>query len=229
MNDNLTNVFETEFKVLPVSTVNAVVKIEMSDLFDDAATTYSQEVDRVMRFISNPYYQITADEFLKYFTTLLYLRVMHVNGQKNKTTANYYADQRKYVVPTFIHVLLTSIGKATDRTQGITFKPAIEVDLDNLHSAEKMREISDKLDIINKEGLTCVETGVPINIEGDLQFMITLNLEHEILSYSKHHAIYGFYAAFFKHTLMCDVLEPKNLRIRYGVLNDYKSYLRQIV
>lgn len=215
--------------VLPVNTVVVEVTLEPSNLFREAANVYFLEGERVMRFTSNPNFSISEDEFLNYFSTLLYLRVARVNGVQDATTKNYMADFRTYNVPAFIHNLLSSIGKAIDYDFGFEFVPKVKVDVNSLLGASEMRDISKRLAMMAREGLVCVDTGISLLPTGELALMATMNISEEILSYRKDHPIYGFYAAFFKHNLVSEMLDPKMLRIKYGSANDYNMLVQQIV
>lgn len=227
---DLEKLFNEEFQpALPVNTVIVEVQIEVSDLFFDAAQMYSLEADRVMRFTSNTNFQITADEFASYFQTLLYLRIMRVNGQETAVTREYRNDMRQYCVPAFMSTLIDSIGKATDNDFGFTFIPKTNIVATSLMPADEMRNISKKLSVLNTEGLVCVETGISMAITGDLSTMATFSVSQDVRSYKKNHAIYGFYAAFFNHTILNDAMDPSNLRIRYGAQSDYRMYVNQIV
>lgn len=220
---------EKQQPALPVNTVTVTVKLQTSDLLQEAAKVYFLEGERVLRFTSNPNMQISEDEFFKYFSTLLYLRVSRVNGNMNATTKGYQADFRSYYVPAFVHNLLCSIGKAVDYDYGFEFVPELKQDLESLLSPEEMRDISRRLSYMAREGLVCVDTGVSLQPTGELAFMATLSVNDQILSYRKDHPIYGFYAAFFKHEIISGVLDPKMLRIKYGAVNDYNILVQQIV
>ncbi len=229
-NPKLEELFERSFQpALPVNTVLVEVQIEVSELFRDAARTYSLEADRVMRFTSNANFQITEDLFLSYFQTLLYLRVMRVNGVQDATTKLYRNDMRNYLIPAFVSTLVNSIGRATDSDFGFTFIPKMNIAAGDLMSDSDMRAISNKLKVLNVEGLVCIETGIAMQPEGDLSFMATLSIEGDIKSYRKNHPIFGFYAAFFKHQILTDTLDAKALRIRYGAESDYRMYVQNIV
>lgn len=227
---NLEKLFEDNFQpVLPVDTVIVEVNIEVSDLMYDAAETYSMEADRVMRFTTNENYQISRDEFVSYFKTLLFLRVARVNGLTNKVTALYRNDMRNYCIPAFMSTLINSIGKATDNDFGFTFVPRMDIAAEDLLSDSEMRSISKRLSVLNMQGLTCVETGISMSPLGDLNAMAVFSVQHDVRSYRKNHPIFGFYAAFFNHTLVTEVMDPSSLRIRYGAQSDYRMYVNQIV
>lgn len=227
---NLEQVFQDNFQpVLARNSVDVRVKIETSSLFTDAAKVYSLEADRVMRFTSNERFQITPAEFQSYFETLLWLRVKHVNSEQDATTRLYRNKFRTFVIPAFVSILINSVGIAKDVDFGFRFIPEMNVELDRLMSVEDMIALSDKLSVLNMEGLTCVETGLSTYETGDLNIMAVLNIQGEILSYKKNHPVYGFYAAFFNSTLLADTISPSILRIRYGSVNDYQAYVTQIV
>lgn len=216
--------------VLPRNYITVTVELKPSELFEEVSKVYEAEAERVMRFTVNQNFVVTKNDFLKYFKTLLYLRVTKATGVKNNTTAAYHSDMRSYQVPAFIHILLTSIGVATDRDFGFVFVPAVKGITDqDLLSPEEMREISLKLSRLSIEGLTCVDTGISMRPECELSFMAVLNIEGEILSYKKDHPLYGFYAAFFKHQIIDETLNPSALRIRYGSQKEYEAYVLRVV
>lgn len=229
-NTDIQRMLEENYQpVLPINTATVEVILEPSDLFKEAANVYFLEGERVLRFTSNPNFQITEDEFLGYFSTLLYLRVARVNGVQDATTKNYMADFRNYYVPAFVHNLLSSIGKAIDYDFGFEFVPKVKIDVKSLLGASEMRDISKRLGQMSREGMVCVDTGISLHPTGELALMATMNISEEILSYRKDHPIYGFYAAFFKHELVSNVIDPKMLRIKYGSANDYNILVQQIV
>lgn len=229
-NPKLEELFKNQFQpILPVDYVTINVKVGMSELFSEAATIYSMEAERVMRFTSNDNFNISSDSFLKYFTTLLYLRVARVNNNQNNTVKAYAADLRNYLIPAFVSTIINSIGKATDSDYGFMFVPTTDISVEDLLSPSEMRVISRKLETLNKEGLVCIETGIAMSPYGELSMMATLNIQGEVLSYKKDHPIYGFYAAFLKHSLISDVMNPNVFRIRYGAEIDYRMYLQHIV
>lgn len=208
--------------------VQVGVNFEVSELFNDLATMYYQEAERVTRFTSNENVMVQTKEFDGYFRTLLFLRIARVNGVQNATTKSYKNDLRNYLVPAFVNVLLISIGKATDLNFGFEFYPTTSIDAKDLLSPTDMRNISQRLRILNMSGLVCVETGISMNPLGELEFMATMNIQGEILGYKKDHPIYGFYAAMFKHTIVSDVLVPKMLRVRYGAQDEYFHMLNHL-
>lgn len=216
-------------QVAPAETLIIKVKVEPSELFADAALVYSNEAERVTRFSSNKNFEITPEQFEKYFKTLLYLRISRVNGTENETTRSYKHDIRTYNVPAFVHTLLTSVGKAVDRDFGFEFIPTTSVEVKDMLSPSEMRDVSRKLNFLNVEGLVCVDTGISMRPEGELSFMAVLNIEEEVLSYKKDHPVYGFYAAFFKHTIVDQVLNSSALRVRYGTQSEFATYVRYIV
>lgn len=227
---NIRKILEENFQpALSVNTVEVPVEFSPSELFQEAAVVYALEAERVMRFTSNDNFIITSEEFSGYFTTLLYLRVSRVNSVKDNTTKLYIADLRNYNVPAFIHTLLSSIGKAIDYDFGFEFIPKVKIEASQLLGPEEMREISRKLGRLALEGLVCISTGVSVLPQGELATMATLSMSGDILSYRKDHPIYGFYASFFKHTLLSNVMSPNMLRIKYGSQQDYRMLVQHIV
>lgn len=229
-NPKLEELFQKHFQPeLPVNTITVNVKIDTSDIFLDVASVYSQEAERVMRFTSNAHFEISTEEFLKYFKTLLFLRVARVNNVTNSAVNGYKNIQRNLLIPAFVHILINSIGRATDTDYGFTFVPQVDINSVDLMSPEQMQDVSRRLVTLNREGLVCTETGVSMNPAGELSVMATLNIQGEILSYKKDHPVYGFYASFFRHSIVSNTISADILRIRYGAESDYRSYLHMIV
>lgn len=226
---DIKQLLETEGQpVLAASSITIRVKLETGQLLTDLANAYSLESDRVMKFSSNERAQVSGETFLKYFKTLLFLRVSRVNAVENGTTKLYKQGFRRYTVPALIHVLLVSIGEAVDQDFGFRFIPEYDVPVTDLMSPEEMVELSHRLQIMNENGLVCVDTGIPMDVRGELATMATFNIESEVLSYRKDHPVYGFYAAFFKHQVMSEVLSGGILRIRYGAESDYRVYISHL-
>lgn len=224
------NLLEEKFQnALPINMVEVKVEITPSELFQEVAVVYAMEAERVSRFTSSTTAYLPVEDIEKYLNTLLYLRVARVNGVKNEITRGYHNDFRSYNIPTFIHTLLVSIGKATDYDFGFTFIPVISIQNEDLLSPSEMIETSRKFGILSLEGLSCVDTGISTNPNGELATMATFSIQKEILSYRKDHPIYGFYAAFFNHKILGEVILPEGLRIRYGAQRDYISILHNIV
>lgn len=215
--------------ILPKGLLTIEVTLEPSVLFADAGNVYNMEAQRIMRFAHNEDFLISAKEFEAYFKTLLYLRISRVNGVENATTKAYKYDLRNYMVPTFIHTLLTSIGTAVDRDYGFQFVPVLKMDVKELLSSTEMVELSRKLSFLAREGLTCTDTGVSMQPTGELSFMATMNISEEILSYKKDHPVYGFYASFFNHKITDEVMNPSVFRIKYGSAQEYATYVKYIV
>lgn len=213
--------------VVPKDLVQVEVKLEFGGLVKDAARTYSLEVDRILRG-SGSKLQITEEEFEKYFKTLLFLRVSRVNNSNSNSFIPYRNAMRSYRIPVFMDTLINSIGLATDVGFGYRFYPVVIVDAKDTLSPNEMQDISDRLDVLNIEGLVCTLTGIKMSPDGDLQTMAVFSIHGEVLSYKKDHPIYGFYAAFFKHEIISDVLDTSNLRIRYGADIEYQQYIRLI-
>lgn len=207
-----------------INTIRVGVHISSGELLDDLAKQYYMEGIRVMRF-QTPAYSYTEEELCKYLKTLLFLRVKQANRELDKLTQPYHSDMRHYVVPAFVHTLLTSIGIASDYDYGFDFYPKTSVEAVDLLSASEMLSVSQALRQQSFEGLKCVDTGVPLQEEGDLSFMATFNIQGEILGYKKDHPLFGFYASLFNHEIISDILNPSVLRIRYGATSDYRSLL----
>lgn len=226
----LESLFENNFQPqLPVNTIEVKVKIDLSSMFVDAARMYSMEAERVMRFTSNVLFQVTEEEFLKYFKTLLYLRVARVNNVQNETLKAYRSDMRNYLIPAFVSTLINSIGLASDNNYGFSFRPLYSIEGTDVMTPTEMWDVTRRLKTLNVEGLVCIETGIAMSPLGELAMMATLNVQGEVLGYKKDHPIYGFYASFFKHQLVDSTINASAFRIRYGSESDYRMYLTQIV
>ena len=218
-------------KIMAASTVTIQVKLSPSDLLTEASTVYHMESERVTRYTSTQDFTISTEDFKKYFTTLLWLRVSRVNATDNAADTRLYRSMiRNYNVPAFIHILLTSIGRATDHDFGFEFIPTMDTPKKTeLLTPEEMIVVSRKLDFLNREGLTCVNTGISMSPLGELATMATFNIETEIKSYRKDSPIYGFYTAFFNHTIVGDIINPNMFRIKYGAQSDFRRFVSSIV
>lgn len=204
-------------------TMKETVSITPGELFNDLVQLYSAEQDRVLRFKSTPNL-MSGGEMMKYFHTLLWIRVQHVRGTLKR---DYKKFIHKGTIPALVYQILLGIGDAKDADYGIRFTPQFEIETEMLLAPEQVLEISDKFDTLNLEGLVCIETGVPKDPEGELGFMATYNMEGKVLSYRKDHPVYGFYSAFFEHQLTQELLK-QFLRVSYGYADDYQTVLRSI-
>lgn len=213
----------------PENMVVVQVLIKFGDLIQEAAQVYEMEVERVMRFSNHESFQITSGEFVKYFNTLLYMRICHVTNTQNQVTKSYKPYYRNVRIPAFMDTLINSIGVAEDIDFGFRFVPSMDIKAEELLSPEELDNISRRLDYIGREGLVITENGLNVKPAGELQVMAMFSIHNEVKSYKKDHPIYGFYAAFFKHEIVSEVLEPKFLRIRYGANTEYVPIVREIV
>lgn len=205
-------------------TVQAV-KLQPSVLFADMAVLENLEMQRVMRFTKSDVI-IDTEDIERYFNTILWLRVLQVNGSSK--IAPYKFAYHSLNIPVRLAQILLSMGEAVDRDYGIRFMPSMDIDAEKLLSPDELREISDRIAMMIPEGYLVVETGLPTSTLGELGFMACLLVQDEkVYSYRKDHPVYGFIASFFKSELISKAFEI-DYRMYYGSIEDYRAMLSRI-
>lgn len=234
MNDQFLNL-GTELLKKPQptgSTMKVTVNINPTEMFLETAKLYEKEIIRVMRFQSSPAL-IDAAQMTDYFNMLLLLRVCWVRNESTASIGSLKARDfklgfRSYVIPALVYQLLMSVGEAFDQNFGLRFTPRFEMELEHAMSPDQMREISDKLSILSREGLVCVEAGIPTDVYGELAVMAIMFMEDKLMSYRMDHPINGFYASFLGLQL-AGQLSNDMFRVEYGYLEDYRSILGALI
>lgn len=227
LNAKLQSMFE-DYKPTNVQTTEVLVSMDPSGMLADLAKCYVTELNRIAGAAGSHILEAVDDVRVKrYLNTLVWMRVNHSNSDRSQGYLKYRKILKRVAVPVVAYQLLVSIGQAVDRDYSIKFAPVVTIEGKELLSLEEMIELSDLFFVLQNSGFKLV-SGVPQDVEGELDFMAMCHVEEAVLSYRKSHPVYGFLASFFKqqslnHTtgLMC--------RILYGYDSDYRVNLGRLV
>lgn len=200
--------------VTPSPLVEKFAELTLQELERNASTALLRELD-----------QLAEDSILKYYKTLIYLRVLNVNGGLHGKMSVYRSVYRTLMVPTFLYQMLVSIGVSRDEDYNIIFKPAYSIDANDLLALEELVNISELL--IRFEYLAQVP-GLPKDETGELAFMAMHHVNGVVTSYRKDHPVYGFLASFFAQQEFNEVTGMMH-RITYGNTSDYELMMATLL
>lgn len=217
--------FANEDCPTPIMFIRVRVKMFPSDMFDELARAYHQEVVRVNKS-RNPYIDgLTVLDLKKYFATLFTMRLGQVTTGVQPEYRNSY---RSVAVPVLLYQILTSIGEVEDKKRGIILLPAGEVDGELLLSESELRRISDSLRMLENCGLRQVK-GLPYATDGDFEFMAMAKVQNEIRYFSNDpHPVKAFLASFLDRKIEDECLFGSN-RVLYGTTELYASRLTRLL
>jgi len=196
-----------------------------SDLLKQLGSDYASEVSRLNSSGSH-IYQVLDDELMyKYFNTLLWMRVAYIKN--DKTFLPYQESSQLVAVPVLVYQLIISIGRVHDSEWNIHIKPSYTTDGDDLLSVDELNRVSSLLRGLENNGLKQV-IGMPLDKQGDFEFMVMNHINNRITSHRVSHPVYGFLAAFLKSTGSRAVYDQVQ-RIHYGTLIDYQARLSHLL
>ena len=225
-NNHLSELVDTEFKPSRKSSVVVTVDVQPSPLVEKFAKLTVDELYRMSNTaLARELDQLAEGSILRYYKTLIYLRVLNVNGELNGKMAQYRRLYRGFAVPTFLYQLLDNIGECRDDDYNVIFVPAYSIDANDLLALEDALKVSELL--LQFEYLQKV-TGLPNNLEGDLAFMAMHHVNGEVTSYRKDHPVYGFLASFFEQQEFNEVTGTMH-RIYYGNASDYEQMMTTLL
>lgn len=226
VSDKLLKAFDNEAQPLKSSAVTVTVDVQPSDLVSKLAQVISEELIRLANHgMLDVVNEIGTEGILKYLKTLLYLRVLHVNGELRGSMSSYSKSTNYLVVPTFFYQLLIEIGEVRDDDFNIVFKPAYSIESSDLLALDELMSISD---FLRRFPTLSVVSGMPNDKSGSLEFMAMQHVSHEVTSYRKDHPVYGFLAAFFEQQQFNEVTGTLH-RIHYGSMEDYSLMMTTIM
>jgi len=206
--------------------ITTTVEVSPSKLMTSLAEGLLAEVQRLVPYLGyKPTAELDVDDILKYVSTLIWMRVCHVNSDVSKAYAPYRNLAKHLEVPALVYQLLICIGLAYDRDFGLKFLPKYSVDSDMLLSPDELRSLSDTLLGLRDIGFASV-TGLPRKVEGELDFMAMCHVEEVVRSYRDSHPVYGFLASFFAQKELNEVTGLM-CRVVYGYDSDYQMYIRE--
>jgi len=211
-------------KGLAVGFMKVDVIIRPNGLLTELAYEYEKEVKRLTRFTVG---EVSDLDFIKYFTTLLYLHVKRVNGDG---LGEYLRFSRQIFIPAAFATVLMQIGTVEDLDFGLKFIPKIEVSAKEIMSPGDLEEMSLLLRSLESYGLVCVHKFPRPEDCGSLEAMAASLIESgDVLAYKQGHPVHGFITALLNISATKEVLGVEALRIRYGTLSHYQTLLGAFV
>jgi hypothetical protein len=227
----LSSAFETEQKVT-VATVEQVVDMRPTTMYEAMANALLSEIQRLVP-VGGPkeIADLESDDILKYLKTLLWLRVC--NNQQNRTGKYdkgfqaYKSLYRQVAVPSLQYQQLRAQGEAYDSTYGIRFVDSTSITSDELLGVGDLKVISDVLIRLERLGLKIV-IGLPLEPNGDLEFMAMSCVDGVVRSYKDSHPVYGFLASFCEQQQL-DRIDGAMHRIYYGTVSDYVYRVSRLI
>lgn len=227
LNSKIVQEFEGR-SFVPKSSITEEVVLEPSSLVSSLGQILQNELYRTAGDAGTHLVGgISEDDVRKYITTVIWMRVNHVRGVRNKTVDSYNVAKRKTAVPVLVYQLLIGIGEAIDFDYGIKFVPAFNVAGEDLLSADELRRISDIMFLLQNKGFKVV-AGINMDISGELGFMAMSHVDSVVTSYRKDHPVYGFLAAFFRQEQLNSITGTMN-RVVYGYESDYEYNIAKLV
>lgn len=223
----MNNEIEKQLDSLPVATPVAL-KEEQSEV--DFGTClkeamiknlYNSWADKAS--YQNKVFRLEFDEFKKYCSTLLALRIdsiKHENGYKKKFL------HTRIRVPALIALTLSSIGFVHQKNLGLTLYPVHAVPDDEKLTDEELEQVSNKLGHLEDLGFVMVD-GLPKDRMGNSHFMFfnkTNNVitRHDDLAPSSLAVLTSFF----------DTLQLKatlSQRVDYGTVETYDNLLAGLI
>jgi len=170
---------------------------------------------------------VDVEGIRKYLSTLSFMRRVRVAGLNDRVTQAYRGFTRSVACPVLWYQVLLGIGKAIDRDYSIEFIPGTSISESDLLAPEEMQMISDVMFRLQNNGFKVV-AGIPLQEEGELDFMAMAHVGETVLSYRKSHPVYGFLASFFASQEVSQALGAL-VRIKYGYDSDYRLMLSRVV
>lgn len=218
-----------DYKQVSCPTLTVEVPMELSGMEESLASLLRGEMYRIAGPVGSASVdEISVGDIQKYLSTLVVMRVMHVNNASAPWYSVYRRMYGRLAVPTFWYQVLICIGEALDRDYMIRLIPTTAATANNLLSIERLQQISDLLTMLEPQGMRIVN-GLPKGEEGELGFMAMSHADQVTKSYRRDtHPVFAFLAAFFNTKKVEEVLGAL-VRITYGHDSDYRAMLARVV
>lgn len=227
INSQVQSMFD-DFKPMNEPTIVVRVEFGPTKMVEDLAQVLMNELIRVAGPVGEAMLQgVDVEGIRRYLCTLSFLRRARVAGLMNAVTMPYRQFNRSVACPVLWYQVLIGIGKAIDRDYSIEFIPGTSISESDLLAPEEMQAISDVMFRMQNNGFKVV-AGIPMQEEGELDFMAMAHVEETVLSYRRSHPVYGFLASFFASQEVSKALGAL-VRIKYGFDADYRVLLTRVV
>ena len=210
----------------PTKMQTVEVNVNLDSMARDYANAFVQEAYRINYDKAN-YVQLEADEMFIYLKYLLSKRVQCVYGR-----CSDFRQIKVLWIPSYFQYVLSTIGMAFDRDQGLKFMPVLEGvqdadtnELSELPSFAEALSISAKIAAFQDE-LHMVQDAMPRDIHGDLNIMATALLNDYVSSCRRvEHPAATYVTAFLDMKLRDEVTYSILYRRRYGEAELIKQVL----
>lgn len=164
--------------------------------------------------------EITVDDLVNYFMTLVMIRVDYVNGG-SKRSRDY---DRFAVIPAFMSQYLRQIGVVISDGLGVTLRPAFAYD--HVLDESAFRRVSASLRKMSGVGLEFTDA-MPRNARGNWDFMSLQHLRDCVVSHSDEvHPSVALAGSFVD---MKQVEEIFNPLVTYGSVSSYARVVSGLV
>lgn len=202
--------------------ITCQVNVYPSELAEQLANLMSEELERLApnEVIRKEAIELGSDNLLKYFKMLTYLRVCRVRHILHGKLSSYQSIYDHLCIPSILQLVLAGIGEVRDEDYNIVFKPKMNIDEEDVLSADEMIEISE---FLRRFQTLATEIGLPKADDGELEFMTMRKVQDVIKTYrNDSHPVYAFLSAFCEMTEM-DNLVSGLLRVTYRSITEYKQ------
>lgn len=224
----------TDFKTIdlgvsqehPTKMQTVEVNVNLDSMARDYANAFVQEAYRI-NYDKAKCVQLEADEMFTYLKYLLSKRIQCVYGR-----CSDFRQLKVLWIPSYFQYVLSVVGMAFDRDQGLKFMPV----LDGIQDAEvnklpesptfaEVLSISEKISNFQTE-LQMVQDGMPRDIHGDLNIMATALLNDYVSSCRRvEHPAATYVTAFLDMKLRDEVTYSILYRRKYGEAELIKQVL----
>lgn len=217
MNENVNKFGSLDFGTKPTTTTleSIFVEVDPTAMLRDFAAAYLDELMRrnLDRATATG---LTVDDLDQYFTGLLRLRVMFVNGN-----SQYWRQAKALWIPSWIEAVISNLGEVIDVDRGLIFKPVMKGDV----NIDDLLRVSDALRLFTADGLGLHKDAFPRRTEGDPDVMSMAIIDGFIRSMSAVHPIASYMAAFAGLKLQQEESFKILYRVRYDDFNFVKAML----
>lgn len=209
-----------DFNVSPATAVKVEevkITLDPSVMMDDFARAFLNECERVNPLTFDRV-GLTEEDMVNYCRFLLTARVDCIHDR-----CHIWHDLKDLVIPSFIQLSLSCVGRYNDMNRGLVFIPEIEID--SPLTIKDAREISKKIEYFNKD-IVIYKDAMPRSKEGDADVM-TCALINNVISSVDHidHDVFSYISAFLGMRLQEEVTYSILYRVRYDDLTTIVSKL----
>lgn len=202
--------------------ITCQVNVYPSELTEQLANLMSEELERLAsnEVIRKEAIELGKETLLKYFKMLVYLRVARVRHTLHGNFSSYQRIYNDLCIPSILQLVLAGIGEVRDEDYNIVFKPIMNIDEEDVLSAEEMIQISE---FLRRFQTLATVIGLPKAEDGELEFMTMRKVQDVIRSYkTESHPVHAFLSAFCEMTEMDNLLSGL-LRVTYRSISEYKQ------